>query len=143
MKSIGIHHYGYVFLESSQGSANHICKASIHSVPETHLALSEDLVNKWTNLEGLLLKDRKYYLKKKSYECKKSALLLKLHFWVCCFTFNCFLCYMYFKDKKKEFIKHAKQSCMKWKNAEVPLVEGGGKWWYFQCYSLSNKAKEI
>lgn len=98
-----------MFLESSQGNANHICKPSIDSVPETHLALSEDLVNKGKKkLEGLLLKDPKYYLKKKSYECKKSALLLKLHFWVPRFKFNCFLCYMYFKDKKKEFIKHAK-----------------------------------
>jgi len=60
----------YVFSESSQVNANHICKPSIYSVPETYLALSEDLVNKWINLEGKLLKDHKYYLKKKSYECK-------------------------------------------------------------------------
>ena len=46
MKSTVIHIYGYVFLGSSQGNANHICKPSIYSVSETHLTLSEDLATK-------------------------------------------------------------------------------------------------
>lgn len=41
-----------------------ICKSSIYLVLETQLSLSKDLVNKWTHLEMLLLKDPKCYLKK-------------------------------------------------------------------------------
>lgn len=65
MKSIGIHHYGYVFLESSQGNANHICKPSIDSVPETHLALSEDLVNKWKKFRRVVTQGSWVLLKEK------------------------------------------------------------------------------